>query len=49
MVFQVGDQYTAENEDELKDKIDFEETPGYRLVTGNLGSLQCDSPECPQS
>lgn len=38
---QVGDQYAAENEDELKDKMDFEEHPGYRLVTGNLTSLQC--------
>ena len=36
MVFKVGDQYAAENEDELKDKIDFEETAGYRLVTGKF-------------
>ena len=34
ILFQVGNQYAAENEDELKDKIDFEEKPGYRLRTG---------------
>ncbi|XP_074630792.1 dynein axonemal assembly factor 5-like [Acropora palmata] len=41
LMSKVGNQYAAENEDELKDKIDFEEKPGYRLRTDmdrpNLG------------
>ncbi|XP_068729927.1 dynein axonemal assembly factor 5-like [Montipora capricornis] len=32
LMSKVGNQYAVENEDDLKDKIDFEEKPGYRLV-----------------
>ena len=29
----VGDQYALENEDELKDKMNYEANPSYRLET----------------
>lgn len=35
-LWQVGEQFAGENEDDLKDKIDFEETPDYKLPTGNV-------------
>ena len=31
---QVGDQYALENEEELKDRMNFEEQSSYRLQTG---------------
>jgi len=31
---QVGEKYALENEEELKDKMNFEELPSYRLPTG---------------
>lgn len=31
---QVGDQYALENEEELKDRTNFEEQSSYRLQTG---------------
>lgn len=35
IVLQVGEKYALENEEELKDKMNFEEHPSYRLPTGN--------------
>lgn len=35
IVLQVGEKYALENEEELKDKMNFEEHPNYRLPTGN--------------
>lgn len=35
-MFQVGDKYALENEDELKDKMNFEEHHSYRLQTGTF-------------
>ena len=35
-LWQVGEQFAAENEDDLKDKMDFEEIPDYKLSTGNV-------------
>lgn len=32
----MGEQFAAENEDDLKDKMDFEEIPDYKLSTGNV-------------
>ncbi|CAH3109869.1 unnamed protein product [Porites lobata] len=38
----VGEQFAAENEDDLKDKMDFEEIPDYKLSTGmTRPSLGC--------
>jgi len=34
-LLQVGEKYALENEEELKDKMNFEELPSYRLPTGN--------------
>lgn len=36
IVLQVGEKYALENEEELKDKMNFEEHPSYRLPTGNF-------------
>lgn len=36
IVLQVGDKYALENEDELKDKMNFEEHPSYKLPTGTV-------------
>lgn len=35
-LWQVGEQFAAENEDDLKDKMDFEETPDYKLSIGKV-------------
>lgn len=43
LLLQVGDKYALENEDELKDKMNFEEQAPYRISTGirTLLNFQC--------